>query len=120
MAVACLPSPSEAAPSRVPHLLGYTPGSSSIARAGHALLPPAMQAQLHRAEASLTASSSDPDAPLVIYVSKMVSVPASLLPRVVPSANGEVGVNPAIPCRVTRRCVEGSGSRKGPASVTYH
>ncbi|MEW5299576.1 MAG: hypothetical protein WDW36_002577 [Sanguina aurantia] len=88
MAVACLPSPSEAAPSRVPHLLGYTPGSSSIARAGHALLPPAMQAQLHRAEASLTASSSDPDAPLVIYVSKMVSVPASLLPRAVPSAHG--------------------------------
>ncbi|MEW5312778.1 MAG: hypothetical protein WDW38_004386 [Sanguina aurantia] len=105
MAVACLPSPSEAAPSRVPHLLGYTPGSSSIARAGHALLPPAMQAQLHRAEASLTASSSDPDAPLVIYVSKMVSVPASLLPRAVPSAHGGCGfgLDRATPWRTDRR-----------------
>ena len=46
-----------------------------------ASLPVHVASELSRLERHLSASSAAPDAPLVIYVSKMVSVPASLLPR---------------------------------------
>ena len=38
---------------------------------------------VRRTEKALAASSADPGAPLVIYVSKMVAVPVSALPRCV-------------------------------------
>lgn len=37
--------------------------------------------ELARVDASVAASRADPDAPLVIFVSKMVAVPLSLIPR---------------------------------------
>jgi len=45
--------------------------------------PPSMAAALKDCEANLAASSASPDAPVVVYVSKMIAVPATLLPRCV-------------------------------------
>ena len=97
MAVDRLPGPAAAAPSRMPRLLGTaaaaaltnSPSSPSLAdqssgsspEANDVHLPPAVAAELLRVEQCLSASSASPDAPLVVFVSKMVSVPASLLPR---------------------------------------
>ncbi|WIA32200.1 hypothetical protein OEZ86_003049 [Tetradesmus obliquus] len=110
MTVEHLPSPAAAAPLRLPHLmdggsntalLGVA-GSSSNSSTVHDLIADAgnaaeeqqqqqqqldegtlaeVQQQLERTYSALCASSSDPDAPLVVFVSKMVSVPANLLPR---------------------------------------
>lgn len=44
-------------------------------------LPPDVQARLHAMEAAVGACDTSPGAPLVVYVSKMVAVPASALPR---------------------------------------
>lgn len=57
---------------------------------------PELQQQLERTYSHLCASSSSSDAPLIVFVSKMVSVPSTLLPRVareeasVTNAAGEV------------------------------
>jgi ribosome assembly protein 1 len=104
MTVSHLPSPAAAAPLRLPHLmdggsntalLGVAGSSSTghdlVAGADHAAeqqqqqLDEAtlaeVQQQLDRTYSHLCASSSAADAPLVVFVSKMVSVPANLLPR---------------------------------------
>jgi ribosome assembly protein 1 len=104
MAVRHLPSPPEAAPFRLPRLLGASdalaaavvPASSSSAlaaaaapdaggdatdAAGAAAVTDELTHQLDRIRSHLAASSSAPDAPLVIYVSKMISIPSNLLPR---------------------------------------
>jgi translation elongation factor EF-G len=107
MAVSHLPSPPDAAPARVPRLLGAAPGApgpdaggaaadgvmaadGAAADAGaadaadgdaDALASSELATRLERVRSHLAASSSAPDAPLVIYVSKMISVPANLLPR---------------------------------------
>jgi len=110
MAVHHLPSPAEAAPFRVPHFLGAggpaaagdvaaggvarstggggsaagtssadTASSSSSSAAAAAAVD--LGVQLERLRSHLAASSSAPDAPLIIYVSKMISIPSNLLPR---------------------------------------
>jgi ribosome assembly protein 1 len=110
MTVEHLPSPAAAAPLRLPHLMdggsntallggaGSSSNSGShdlLADASHAAEQPQqqqqqqldegtleeVQQQLERTYSHLCASSSAPDAPLVVFVSKMVSVPANLLPR---------------------------------------
>ncbi len=65
-----------AAPERVPRLL---PPRSEALRG--APLPPDVQARLHAMEAAVGTCDTSPGAPLVVYVSKMVAVPASALPR---------------------------------------
>ena len=80
MAVRHLPSPPASAPLRMPHLLAATPGQLGQLQAE---LPPSVARAVALTEAALTASSSDPAAPTVIYISKMVSVPAATLPRYV-------------------------------------
>ncbi len=96
MAASCLPSPAEAAPVRAPRLLGPRATAEGIAAAAAAAaqqLPSSdtsssaasvaddVAMQLERMRTHVHASSSTADAPLVIYVSKMVSVPVSVLPR---------------------------------------
>jgi ribosome assembly protein 1 len=99
MAVAHLPSPTAAAPVRLPRLLAGGSNTallpagvagttcSSAAAAGGAAASssawhePEVSQQLERTVSHLCASSSSGDAPLVVFVSKMVSVPANLLPR---------------------------------------
>jgi ribosome assembly protein 1 len=120
MTVSHLPSPAAAAPLRLPHLmhggsntalLGVA-GSGSIGQdvmteANHAAeqqqqqqqqLDEAtlaeVQQQLDRTYSHLCASSSAADAPLVVFVSKMVSVPANLLPRA-PGDSSSVGAGNA-------------------------
>lgn len=61
-------------------------------RATSQALPDEVAQQLARVESGLMASSSQPDAPLVIYISKMIAVPASLIPRCTPGeGNGSDG-----------------------------
>lgn len=43
-------------------------------------LPLAVRETLARVQSSLTASSSSPDAPVVVYVSKMIALPAAAIP----------------------------------------
>jgi ribosome assembly protein 1 len=98
MAVTHLPSPAAAAPVRLPHLLSggrntpllpaaATRGSSDAGGGGGASSSGSsdgaadLQQQLERTYSHLCASSSAADAPLVVFVSKMVSIPANLLPR---------------------------------------
>lgn len=50
-----------------------------------------VQQQLERTYSHLCASSSSSDAPLVVFVSKMVAVPANLLPRRAGEAGEQVG-----------------------------
>lgn len=76
MAADHLPSPRAAAPDRLPRLLP----PQGLALGGHAA-DPALQQALAKAEAALRACSTDPEAPCVVYVSKMVAVPAGALPR---------------------------------------
>jgi hypothetical protein len=79
MAVSCLPSPPAASPRRIPRLLGTAPSD----------LPPSLVSelssetlsQLQAGEAALAASDPNPEAPLVVYVSKMIAVPPALVPR---------------------------------------
>lgn len=78
MATSHLPGPAAAAPLRVPHLLATKRPGEPDPSLG---LPPDAASALCRAEASLLRSSAAPGEPLVVYVSKMISVPASLLPR---------------------------------------
>ena len=65
-----------AAPERVPRLL---PPRSEALRG--LPLPAPAQRQLAAMEAAVGCCDLSPDAPLVVYVSKMVAVPASALPR---------------------------------------
>jgi ribosome assembly protein 1 len=106
MTVAHLPSPAAAAPLRLPHLMDGGSntallGAAGSSSSGHdhvadgssateqqqpqqqldAATLAVVQQQLDRTYSHLCASSSAPDAPLVVFVSKMVSVPANLLPR---------------------------------------
>ncbi|CAL8464184.1 g3719 [Coccomyxa elongata] len=78
MAAEQLPSPLEAAPERVPHLLSL----DALEAAGAPRLPADKQRGLSETKAAMTACSTNTSAPLVIYVSKMIAVPASTLPRI--------------------------------------
>lgn len=76
MAAEHLPSPLAAAPERLPRLL--PPRREAL----KGLEPsPELAAALDASEAALGACDGSPDAPTVLYVSKMVAVPASALPR---------------------------------------
>eukprot|EP00873_Tetraselmis_striata_P038957 jgi/Tetstr1/459221/TSEL_000031.t1 len=72
-----LPSPPAAAPERLARLLPAQPDLSE--------LPPAdagrVRAMVRRVSASVGCCGSGDDAPVVVYVSKMISVPATTLPR---------------------------------------
>jgi ribosome assembly protein 1 len=115
MTVAHLPSPATAAPLRLPHLLDGGSNTALLGVAGsgstgHDLVADAhhaaeqqqldeatlaeVQQQLDRTYSHLCASSSAADAPLVVFVSKMVSVPANLLPRA-PGESSAVGAGNA-------------------------
>jgi ribosome assembly protein 1 len=65
-----------AAPERLPHLL---PPRQAYLRGAN--LPHGFAADLDRAEAALAACDASVDAPVVVYISKMVAVPAMALPR---------------------------------------
>ena len=65
-----------AAPERLPRLL---PPQSAALRG--APLPPDVAVRLAAVEAGVGSCDSGPGAPLVVYVSKMVAVPACALPR---------------------------------------
>lgn len=67
-------------------------GSSVQARQAAASQAAEVQQQLERAYSHLCASSSSSEAPLVVFVSKMVAVPANLLPRRVGEAGEQVCV----------------------------
>jgi ribosome assembly protein 1 len=71
---------------------GNGDGSSVQARQAAASQAAEVQQQLERAYSHLCASSSSSEAPLVVFVSKMVAVPANLLPRRVGEAGEQVGV----------------------------
>lgn len=71
-----------AAPERLPRLLPPREAHLKGAQLGAGV-----QAELDRTEAALAACDSSPDAPLVVYVSKMVAVPAAALPRCRPSVS---------------------------------
>ncbi|GAB4820198.1 hypothetical protein N2152v2_007244 [Parachlorella kessleri] len=87
MAAEHLPSPVAAAPDRLPRLLP----PRTLALKGHEVTQQLAQL-LEATEAALRRCSADPEAPCVVYVSKMVAVPANALPR----ATGEPGpANPA-------------------------
>ncbi|GAX83661.1 hypothetical protein CEUSTIGMA_g11086.t1 [Chlamydomonas eustigma] len=88
MAVAKLPGPATAAPLRMSRLLGAQPMElgtllqrARCTRSDECSLPSNVASELVRLERCLSTSSAAPDAPLLIFVSKMVSVPVSLLPR---------------------------------------
>lgn len=68
MAVTHLPSPAAASPERMPKLLALRQGAALSAD-----LPPAAAEELARVESHLMASSSSSEAPLVVFVSKMIS-----------------------------------------------
>ena len=76
MAVEHLPSPAAAAPERVSRLLPPRAEHLKLSE-----LSPELQGSLDATEASVWGCSTAEDAPLVVYVSKMVAVPASALPR---------------------------------------
>lgn len=76
MAAAQLPSPAAAAAFRAPRLLGGPPGGPPPPG-----LPERAAAELARVEAAVASSDAGEEAPLVVYVSKMVAVPVGLLPR---------------------------------------
>lgn len=76
MAAEHLPSPKAAAPERLPRLL--PPRGAGLQGREAA---PELEAALEAAEGALRACSTDPQAPCVVYVSKMVAVPANALPR---------------------------------------
>lgn len=76
MAVEHLPSPVVAAPERLPRLL--PPRREALKGLPES---PALRASLDAGEAALRACSADSEAPVVLYVSKMVAIPASALPR---------------------------------------
>ena len=92
MAVNKLPSPSQASPYRITRLLHSSSAAASHNRVkgiSHAKAPrkgvkgltkEALET-LEQVERSLTASSASPEAPLVVFVSKMVAMPSSLVPR---------------------------------------
>ena len=65
-----------AAPERLPHLL---PPRQTHLRGAN--LPDGLVADLDRVEAALAACDTSVDAPVVVYISKMVAVPAIALPR---------------------------------------
>jgi ribosome assembly protein 1 len=73
MAVTHLPSPAAAAPERMPKLLALRQGAQPSAG-----LTPEAAAVLGSVASHLLASSSNSDAPLVVFVSKMIS--GELLP----------------------------------------
>lgn len=76
MAVEHLPSPAAAAPERFSRLLPP--------RAEHlkgAEISAELQGSLDATEAAVRGCTTAGEAPLVVYVSKMVAVPASALPR---------------------------------------
>ena len=94
MAVNKLPGPSEAAPYRITRLLHSSrhdrsrnttnqKGQAGIkgARKGTRGLSKEALETMDHVERSLAASSSSSDAPLVVFVSKMVAMPSSLVPR---------------------------------------
>jgi hypothetical protein len=68
MAVTHLPSPAAASPERMPKLLALRQGAALSSD-----LPPAAAEELARVESHLMASSSSSEAPLVVFVSKMIS-----------------------------------------------
>lgn len=78
MAAEHLPSPLDAAPERCARLL--PPRAEALRGAD---LPPALVESLDASEAAVKSCSADPQGPLVLYVSKMVAVPAAALPRCV-------------------------------------
>ncbi|CAK0786123.1 hypothetical protein CVIRNUC_009336 [Coccomyxa viridis] len=77
MAVEQLPDPASAAPERLPRLLAL-----DAMDALDSSLSASAQQELEACQKAASACSTDPGAPLVAYVSKMVAVPASALPRV--------------------------------------
>lgn len=76
MAAEHLPSPTAAAPERFSRLL---PPREQHVKAVD--MPAELAAGLDAAEAAVRGCDPSPDAPLVLYVSKMVAVPANALPR---------------------------------------
>lgn len=76
MAAEHLPSPTAAAPERFSRLL---PPREQHVKA--LTMPAELAAGLDAVEAAVRGCDPSPDAPLVLYVSKMVAVPASALPR---------------------------------------
>ncbi|KAK9830922.1 hypothetical protein WJX81_005694 [Elliptochloris bilobata] len=76
MAVDQLPSPRQAAPQRLPRLLPL-----SEAHAPDAQLPADIQEGVDAARAAVLSCAATPPAPAVVYVAKMLAVPASSLPR---------------------------------------
>ncbi|KAL4448964.1 hypothetical protein ABPG77_007681 [Micractinium sp. CCAP 211/92] len=77
MAAEHLPSPVDAAPERFSRLLPPRQEQLKI-QSG---LSAELQGSLDACEAGVKACNTSPDAPLVLYVSKMVAVPANALPR---------------------------------------
>ena len=67
-----------AAPERLPRLL---PPRQAHLRGSGAEPPEGLAAELERTDAALAACSTAPDAPVVVYISKMVAVPTIALPR---------------------------------------
>jgi ribosome assembly protein 1 len=71
-----LPSPIAAAATRIPHL---TRGAT-LTSGFQELMPAGALAQLERTHTALASSSMAPAAPVVVYIAKMVAVPAGALP----------------------------------------
>lgn len=72
-----LPSPITAATARVPHLTR----AAALPPDALAALPAAARATLARGRVALAASDASATAPVVIYISKMIAVPAGAVPR---------------------------------------
>ncbi|CAD7704026.1 unnamed protein product [Ostreobium quekettii] len=77
MVVQHMPSPLSSARLRIPHLLSS--GSSTLPLCEG--LPKGVSRKMEAVTGALMASSADVDAPLVVYVSKMVATPIDQLPR---------------------------------------
>ncbi|KAK9869094.1 hypothetical protein WJX84_011258 [Apatococcus fuscideae] len=81
MALEQLPDPRQSMQERTPHLLPTLPPSAVS-------LSAATRKSIQACTAAIQACSTDPTAPCTVYVSKMVAVPASAIPRRV----GEMGI----------------------------
>ncbi|KAK9818827.1 hypothetical protein WJX74_007698 [Apatococcus lobatus] len=81
MALEQLPDPRQSMQERTPHLLPPLPPAAVS-------LSAATRKSIHACTAAIQACSTDPAAPCTVYVSKMVAVPASAIPRRV----GELGI----------------------------
>ncbi|KAF5828041.1 hypothetical protein DUNSADRAFT_18295 [Dunaliella salina] len=92
MAMMHLPAPLAAAPVRMPRLLGSSLSNQQLLAPSRVDVqpPPSMVAALKENEAALSASSASLDAPVIVYVSKMIAVPATLLPSRVSGAQAPV------------------------------